>query len=86
MFVEGNVVLNDETALVVPQDSVLKLNDKTFCFKAVGGNRFQEVPVTVSRQDDTAVAIAEGLAVGDEVVATDPANLDHVLDSGRVAN
>jgi len=64
----------------------LKLNDKTFCFKEIGQNRFQEVPVTVSRQDDSVASIAQGLNNGDEIVAKDIETLDHVLDAGRVSD
>jgi Cu(I)/Ag(I) efflux system membrane fusion protein len=83
MFVQGALVLNDRPALVVPQAAVLTLNDKTYCFKEVGKNRFAEVPVTVGRQDDNLASISNGLSNGDEVVAKDLATLDKVLDEGR---
>jgi Cu(I)/Ag(I) efflux system membrane fusion protein len=86
MFVQGNLVLSDAPALLVPQNALLKLNDKTFCFKEIGQNRFQEVPVTVSRQDDSVASIAQGLNNGDEIVAKDIETLDHVLDAGRVSD
>jgi len=86
MFVQGDLVLSSAPALVVPQAAVLKLNDRTFCFKEVGKNRFEEVPVTVSRQDDTVAGIAQGLAAGDEIVARDLASLDHVLDNARTSD
>lgn len=86
MFVEGNLVLSNMTALVVPQNAILNLNDKTYCFKALGQNRFQEVPVTISRQDDSVASITQGLSNGDELVATNIATLDHVLDAGRTSN
>ncbi|HXC63028.1 MAG TPA: efflux RND transporter periplasmic adaptor subunit, partial [bacterium] len=83
MFVQGALVLADKPALVVPEAAVLTLNDKTYCFKAVGKNRFAEVPVTVSRQDDNLAGISTGLSSGDEVVAKDLATLDRALDEGR---
>jgi Cu(I)/Ag(I) efflux system membrane fusion protein len=83
MFVQGSLVLNDQPALVVPEAAVLTLNDKTYCFKEVGKNRFAEVPVTVGRQDDDLASISTGLSSGDEVVAKDLATLDRALDEGR---
>jgi multidrug efflux pump subunit AcrA (membrane-fusion protein) len=44
------------------------------------------VPVTISRQGDSGVSIADGLVPGDEVVARDLATLDHVLDSSRTSD
>jgi Cu(I)/Ag(I) efflux system membrane fusion protein len=84
MFVQGALVLADKPALVVPEAAVLTLNDKTYCFKEVGKNRFAEVPVTVSRQDDNLASISTGLSSGDEVVSRDLATLDRALDEGRV--
>ena len=86
MYVQGSLVLNDKPALVVPQDAVLTLNDKTYCFKEVGKNRFAEVPVTVSRADDDLASISQGLSGGDEVVAKDCATLDRYLDLGRASD
>jgi Cu(I)/Ag(I) efflux system membrane fusion protein len=83
MFVQGTLVLHDDTALVVPKEAILMLNDKTYCFKSVGQNRFQEVEVTVRNQGEDKVGIVKGLAPGDVIVATDPATLDHALDAGR---
>ena len=84
MFVQGALVLADKPALVVPEAAVLTLNDKTYCFKEVGKNRFAEVPVTVTRQDDNLASISTGLSSGDEVVSRDLATLDRALDEGRV--
>jgi Cu(I)/Ag(I) efflux system membrane fusion protein len=86
MFVQGSLVLNDAPALVIPQDAVLTLNDKTYCFKALGGGRFQEVPVTVSREENTLAGIAGGLSSGDEIVSKDLDTLDHELDAARTEN
>jgi Cu(I)/Ag(I) efflux system membrane fusion protein len=83
MFVQGHLVLNQQQALVVPAGAVLSVNDKTFCFRAVGKNRFEEVPVTVSRQQDNLAGISAGLLPGDEVITKDCASLDRVLDEGR---
>jgi Cu(I)/Ag(I) efflux system membrane fusion protein len=86
MFAEGSLVLNDAPALVVPQDAVLTLNDRTYCFKEVGRDRFEEVPVTVGRENDTTAGITGGLSSGDEIVAKDLDTLDHELDSARADN
>ncbi|HTB23516.1 MAG TPA: efflux RND transporter periplasmic adaptor subunit [bacterium] len=86
MFVQGSLVLNDAPALVVPQDAVLTLNDKTYCFKSLGGGRFQEVPVTVGREENTLAGIVGGLSNGDEIVLKDLDTLDHELDAARVEN
>jgi membrane fusion protein, copper/silver efflux system len=83
MFVEGDLVLNDKPALLVPEDAVLKLNDKAYCFKAIGNGRFQEVPVTISREDGMVAGISAGLSKGDQIVASDLDTLDHVLDDSR---
>jgi Cu(I)/Ag(I) efflux system membrane fusion protein len=83
MFVQGHLVLQDKMALVVPQDAVLNLNDRSFCFKALGHDRFEEVPVTVTRQENNLASISQGLVNGDEVVFKDLATLDRALDSGR---
>jgi Cu(I)/Ag(I) efflux system membrane fusion protein len=83
MFVQGTLVLHDDTALVVPKEAILTLNDKTYCFKSIGQNRFQEVEVSVRNQGEDRVGITKGLAAGDVIVATDLDTLDHVLDAGR---
>jgi Cu(I)/Ag(I) efflux system membrane fusion protein len=86
MFVQGALVLSNQTALVVPENAILKLNNKAFCFKAIGNNRFQEVAVTLGREDETVAGIATGLSNGDQIVATNLVTLDHVLDSSRSAD
>lgn len=83
MFVKGTVILEDEKALVVPQAAVLTLYEKTYCFKSIGQNRFERVPVTVSREGDAVDGIAQGLAAGDLLVASDLLTLNHVLEEGK---
>lgn len=86
MFVEGSLVLDDVSALAVPQDAVLKLNGRSYCFKQVGQGRFAEVPVTVGRENESLAGIVGGLASGDEIVAKDLDTLDHALDSAGTDN
>jgi multidrug efflux pump subunit AcrA (membrane-fusion protein) len=62
------------------------VNGKTYCFKALGENRFEEVPVSVGRQNDTSVGIVAGLSEGDQVVSKDCATLDRALDVDRASN
>jgi Cu(I)/Ag(I) efflux system membrane fusion protein len=86
MFVEGKLLLNNQKALVVPAEALLNVNGKTYCFKALGENRFEEVPVSVGRQNDTSVGIVAGLSEGDQVVSKDCATLDRALDVDRASN
>jgi Cu(I)/Ag(I) efflux system membrane fusion protein len=82
MVVQGDLVLSDKTALVVPQAALMNLHNQFFCFKNVGPNRFQEVPVTVGQEYGSLATVTQGLAPGDQVVSAGGLVLDQAFEAG----
>ncbi len=83
MYARGEILLADPRALLVPADAVLRTRGKAFCFLALGGGRFREKVVRTGRESAGAVAIRAGLNAGDEVLASEVATFDQVLDRSR---
>jgi Cu(I)/Ag(I) efflux system membrane fusion protein len=82
MVVQGDLVLSDKTALVVPEGALMNLHNQFFCFKSVGPNRFQEVPVNVGQEHGDLAAVTQGLAQGDQVVSAGGLVLDQAFQAG----
>jgi Cu(I)/Ag(I) efflux system membrane fusion protein len=82
MLVQGDLVLSDKTALVVPEAALMNLHNQFFCFKNVGPNRFQEVAVTVGQEYGSLATITHGLAQGDQVVSAGGLVLDQAFEAG----
>jgi Cu(I)/Ag(I) efflux system membrane fusion protein len=82
MVVQGDLVLSDKTALVVPEGALMNLHNQFFCFKNVGPNRFQEVPVSVGQEYGSLATVTKGLAQGDQVVSAGGIVLDQAFQAG----
>lgn len=79
MVVEGDVVLSHKVALVVPETALMNLHDAYFCFKKMGNNRFQEVPVKVAREYAGLATVTDGLNKGDLIVSAGALVLDYAF-------
>lgn len=59
---------NDEFALLVPKEAVIRTGNADRVVLALGDGRFKSIEVALGRFDDSAFEVLSGLAEGDEVV------------------
>ena len=85
MYVQGSVILNDKTALLVPSSALIHSNNLHYCFKKVEDGQiqtvFQRVPVEVSNERNGVSAISQGLKPGDQVISEGALLLNAVLNT-----
>jgi len=63
------IPVNLNNALLIPQTAVYQLQDKTFVYKVVGGNRVMSNAVTTSPTDDgDFVVVTSGIKTGDKLL------------------
>lgn len=71
----------DDAALLVPQTAIYQLQDKSFVYKLVAGNKVMSIPVTTSYTDDgNFTVITSGIKAGDKILL----NGLNLQDSTRV--
>lgn len=68
LFATVRILATPTDGVVVPFDAVVDTGDEQYCFLARGGGRFEPRRVVLGTRAGDEVLIAEGLAVGDEVV------------------
>ena len=69
MYVNGEVILNDKQALVIPSRALTRLNNEYTVFKVIAENEFKKVSVIVGPIHGHEAAILSGLKAGDRVVS-----------------
>jgi Cu(I)/Ag(I) efflux system membrane fusion protein len=82
MVVQGDLVLSSKPALVIPEAALINLHNQYFCFKSIGPNRFQEVPVEVEHENGELATLSSGLKAGDQVVSAGAIVLDQAFLGG----
>lgn len=80
MYVQGNIIISTRTALVAPKNTLVRLQDKTFCFKRLPGNVFKKVLVTYDGESTDSISVTQGMEDGDEVVSEGGLLLDGALN------
>jgi membrane fusion protein, copper/silver efflux system len=89
-YVQGNVVLEDKTALVVPTKAIVRTPEGLVAYKRVNsktvegkesGADFQRVPVQVGSEQNGKTAVISGLNDGEEIVIDGAWLLDAALNS-----
>jgi Cu(I)/Ag(I) efflux system membrane fusion protein len=89
-YVQGNVVIENKTALVVPTSGIVRTADGNVVFKRISVGTvensmasidFKRVAVTVGKEQGGLSAIENGLSDGDEIVTDGAWLLDAALNS-----
>jgi membrane fusion protein, copper/silver efflux system len=92
MFVQGNLILNNRQALVIPTDSIIRTAEGEAVFKRTSAQslekatenvQFQKVIVKLGPERQGMSAIAAGLQDGDEVVSDGALLLDEALNTAE---
>jgi multidrug efflux pump subunit AcrA (membrane-fusion protein) len=82
MTVQADLVLSEKKAVVIPQTAVLNFHNSYFAFKALGQDRFQEVPVKLGLERAGLATVLSGLLPGDQVVSSGGIVLDQAFQGG----
>lgn len=69
------------SALVVPQEATLEIQDKVFVYAVRDSNKVYKQPLTVIGKSGTNYLVGEGLKPGDRIVFS---NLDHLQEGGKI--
>jgi Cu(I)/Ag(I) efflux system membrane fusion protein len=92
MYVQGNLVLSNRKAIVIPTQAVLRDQDDHYVFKILTakivdghstGLETQKTKVTIVGEKDGWVAIGEGLSPGDQIVTDGAILLNAVLSNNE---
>lgn len=70
MYVRGDITLNKASALQVPKEAVIIMNDETYCFRRSKDNIFRRVKVEIGDERAGHVVVRQGLQDGDSVVSS----------------
>lgn len=69
------------SALVVPQEATLEIQDKVFVYAVRDSNKVYKQPLTIIGKSGTNFLVGEGLKAGDRIVFS---NLDHLQEGGKI--
>lgn len=69
------------SALVVPQEATLEIQDKVFVYAVRDSNKVYKQPLTIIGKSGTNYLVGEGLKAGDRIVFS---NLDHLQEGGKI--
>lgn len=69
------------SALVVPQEATLEIQDKVFVYAVRDSNKVYKQPLTIIGKSGTNYLVGEGLKAGERIVFS---NLDHLQEGGKI--
>jgi len=69
------------SALVVPQEATVEIQDKVFVYAVRDSNKVYKQPLTIIGKSGTSYLVGEGLKAGERIVFS---NLDHLQEGGKI--